>query len=174
MTTTSATGSVQAAKPAAPPARPAKSENRQPKVLPAPNSDFYQLSDVLSAEEEAIVKKVRTYMETKVQPIINKYWSDDAFPFELLPSFKELQLGGLGYQGYGGAGGSQKLFGFVAMELARVDASICTFFGVHSGLAMGSIYLDGSEEQKQKWLPPMARFEEISWFGLTEPSVDIC
>ena len=78
-----------------------------PKPLPAPNSDFYQLADVLTAEELALVKKVRDYMETKVQPIINKYWSDDAFPFELLPSFKELKLGGLGYQGYGCAGGSQ-------------------------------------------------------------------
>jgi alkylation response protein AidB-like acyl-CoA dehydrogenase len=144
---------------------------QQTKPLPVPNSDFYQLVDVLTQEEKAIVKKVRTYMETKVQPIINKYWSDDAFPFELLPSFKELQLGGLGYEGYGCAGGSQKLFGFVAMELARVDASFGTFFGVHSGLAMGSIYLDGSEEQKQKWLPPMARFEKIGCFGLTEPLV---
>src|SRR5712671_7250149 len=140
-------------------ARPAKSDIRQPKQLPAPNSDFYQLVDVLTPDERAVVKKVRAYMETKVQPIINKYWSEDAFPFELLPSFKELQLGGLGYEGYGCAGGSQKLFGFVAMELARTDASFCTFFGVHSGLAMGSIYLDGSEEQKQKWLPPMARLE---------------
>jgi glutaryl-CoA dehydrogenase len=110
-------------------------------------------------------------MDTKVQPIINKYWSDDAFPFELLPSFKELGLGGLGYEGYGCAGGSQKLFGFVGMEMARVDASFCTFWGVHSGLAMGSIYLDGSEEQKQKWLPPMARWEKIGCFGLTEPLV---
>jgi hypothetical protein len=142
---------------------PAKKAAKQ---LPAPNSDFYQLADVLTAEEKATVKKVRSYMETKVQPIINKYWSDDAFPFELLPSFKELNLGGLGFEGYGCAGGSQKLFGFVAMELARVDASIGTFFGVHSGLAMGSIYLDGSEEQKQKWLPPMARFEKIGCFGL--------
>jgi len=57
------------------------------------------------------------------------------------------------------------------MELARVDASFCTFFGVHSGLAMGSIYLDGSEEQKQRWLPPMARWEKIGCFGLTEPLV---
>src|ERR1700734_4029017 len=126
------------------------STKKAPKQLPAPNSDFYQLADVLTAEEKAIVKKVRTYMEAKVQPIINKYWSDDAFPFELLPSFKELGLGGLGFEGYGCAGGSQKLFGFVAMEIARVDASVCTFWGVHSGLAMGSIYLDGSEEQKQK------------------------
>jgi glutaryl-CoA dehydrogenase len=146
-------------------------DEKQAKTLPAPNSDFYQLVDVLTEDELAMVRKVRTYMETNVQPIINKYWSEDAFPFELLPSFKELGLGGLGYEGYDCAGGSQKLFGFVAMELARVDASFCTFFGVHSGLAMGSIYLDGSEEQKRKWLPPMARFEKIGCFGLTEPLV---
>src|SRR5258707_12455766 len=150
---------------------PAIKEAKQAKPLPAPNSDFYELADVLTGDQQAVVTKVRTYMESRVQPIINKYWSDDAFPFELLPSFKELQLGGLGFEGYGCAGGSQKLFGFVAMELARVDASICTFWGVHSGLAMGSIYLDGSEEQKQKWLPQMARYEKIGCFGLTEPLV---
>src|SRR5690242_20802960 len=144
---------------------------KQPKPLPPPNSDFYQLVEVLTDDEKAVVRKVRTYMEDKVQPIINKYWSDDAFPFELLPSFKELGVGGLGFEGYGCAGGSQKLFGLVAMELARTDASFCTFFGVHSGLAMGSIYPDGSEEQKQKWLPPMARWEKIGCFGLTEPLV---
>jgi Acyl-CoA dehydrogenase, N-terminal domain len=104
----------------------AASAKKAPKDLPAPNSDFYQLVDVVTADEVAIVKRVRAYMETKVQPIINKYWSEDAFPFELLPSFKELQIGGLGYQGYGCAGGNQKLFGLVAMELARVDASLCT------------------------------------------------
>src|SRR5882672_8799536 len=108
----------------------AVSAKRAPKQLPAPNSDFYRLADLLTPDEIAIVKKVRAYMESKVQPVINKYWSDDAFPFELLPSFKELPIGGLGFQGYGCAGGSQKLFGFVAMELARVDASFCTFFGV--------------------------------------------
>jgi glutaryl-CoA dehydrogenase len=142
-----------------------------PKALPVPNGDFYQLVELLNAEELAIVKKVRAYMEAKVKPIIAKYWSDDAFPFELLPSLKELGIGGLGYEGYGCAGGSQKLFGFVAMEMARVDPSIGTFFGVHSGLAMGSIYLDGSEEQKQHWLPQMARWEKIGCFGLTEPLV---
>ena len=142
-----------------------------PKSLAAPNSDFYRLVEVLAPDELALLKKVRTYLEANVKPVINKYWSDDAFPFELLPSFKELGLGGLGYEGYGCAGGSQKQFGFVAMELARVDPSFCTFFGVHSGLAMGSIYLDGSEEQKQKWLPQMARWEKIGCFGLTEPLV---
>ena len=144
---------------------------KQPKPLPAPNSDFYELAETLNAEELALVKQVRTFMESKVAPIITKYWADDAFPFELIPAFKELNIGGLGLEGYGCRGGSQKLFGFVMMELARIDPSFSTFFGVHDGLAMGSIYMDGSEEQKQKWLPQMARLEKIGCFGLTEPLV---
>src|SRR5262250_3728118 len=146
-------------------------EVRQPKQLPPPNSDFYQLKEMLSADEMAVLKKVRAFMETNVAPIINKYWVEDAFPFELLPAFKELKLAGVGIEGYGCFGGSQLLVGLIAMEMARVDASIATFFGVHSGLAMGSIALVGSEEQKQKWLPPMARMEKIGCFGLTEPLV---
>src|SRR2546425_9265322 len=144
---------------------------KQPKPLPPPDSDFYRLVETLPAEELAVVKQVRAYMETKVQPIINKYWAEDAFPFELLPSFKELNIGGLGMEGYGCRGGSQLLVGLVAREMSRVDSAIATFFGVHNGLAMGSIYLGGSEEQKQKWLPPMARMEKIGCFGLTEPLV---
>jgi alkylation response protein AidB-like acyl-CoA dehydrogenase len=125
----------------------------------------------LGADELATVKRVRAFMETKVAPVINKYWVEDAFPFELLPAFKELNIGGLGIQGYGCPGGSQLLVGLVAMEMSRFDASIATFFGVHSGLAMTSIAFGGSEEQKQKWLPPMARMEKIGCFGLTEPLV---
>jgi alkylation response protein AidB-like acyl-CoA dehydrogenase len=140
-------------------------------ALPKPNPDFYQLVETLPPHELAVVKQVRTFMETKVAPIINKYWVEDEFPFEVLPGFKELNIGGLGIQGYGCPGGSQLLVGLVAMELARFDASIATFQGVHSGLAMGSIALVGSEEQKQKWLPQMARLEKIGCFGLTEPLV---
>jgi alkylation response protein AidB-like acyl-CoA dehydrogenase len=149
----------------------AASKTAAHKPVPVPNADFYELIELLNPVEKAVVEKVRTYMQTKVQPVINKYWSDDAFPFELLPSFKEIGIGGLGYEGYGCAGGSQTLYGFVTMEIARTDASFCTFWGVHSGLAMGSIYLDGSEEQKQKWLPQMARYEKIGCFALTEPLV---
>jgi alkylation response protein AidB-like acyl-CoA dehydrogenase len=141
------------------------------KVLPQPNSDFYQLVETLPADELAVLKQVRTFMETKVQPIITKYWVEDSFPFELLPAIKALNIYGAGMEGYGCRGGSARLFGLLAMEMARVDSSIATFFGVHSGLAMGSIYLGGSEEQKQKWLPPMARGEKIGCFGLTEPLV---
>jgi glutaryl-CoA dehydrogenase len=117
------------------------------------------------------VKRVRAFMEAKVAPVITKYWVDDAFPFELLPAAKELGIGGLGMEGYGCAGGSLALLGFVQMEMARVDPSFSTFMGVHNGLAMGSIYIDGSEDQKQKWLPPMARLDKIGCFGLTEPLV---
>jgi len=141
------------------------------KPLPAPNSDFYMLAETLPPDELAVVKQVRAFMEAKAAPIVTKYWAEDSFPFELIPAFKDLNLGGLGMQGYGCRGGSALLLGLAMMEMARIDASIATFFGVHDGLAMGSIYLAGSEAQKQKWLPPMARFEKIGCFGLTEPLV---
>ena len=96
---------------------------------------------------------------------LNKYWADDAFPFELLPPFKELQVGGVGFESYRCAGGSKKLFGLVVMEFARVDASFCRFFSVHSGLAMDSIYLDGSEAQKQP---------KASSFALNSGDISTC
>src|SRR5689334_21442838 len=140
-------------------------------TLPKPNGDFYQVTECLNEEERETLKQVRTFMETKVAPVITKYWAEDEFPFELIPALRDLKIEGLGYQGYGCRGGSTLLAGFVAMEMARVDSSFATFFGVHSGLAMGSIYLGGSEAQKQKWLPPMARLEKIGSSGLTEPLV---
>src|SRR6202142_4362240 len=146
-------------------------KDRKPVSLPAPNSDFYQLVETLPSEELAIVKQVRAFMETTIAPIITKYWVEDAFPFEILPALKELNIGGAGMHGYGCSGGSVQLFGLIAMEMARVDSSIAIFFGVHTGLAMGSISLGGSKEKKQKWLPPMARWEKIGCFGLTEPLV---
>src|SRR5436309_5696362 len=89
------------------------------KALPAPNSDFYELSETLPAEDLAVVKQVRAFMETKVAPIITKYRVDDAFPFELLPAVKELNIGGIGMHGYGCSGGSAMPFGLVSKELAR-------------------------------------------------------
>jgi len=153
------------------PTKETKPSTKQPKQLPAPNSDFYQLAETLPAEEQAVVKQVRAFMESEVAPIITKYWVADEFPFEIIPAIKELNIGGLGMQGFGCRGGSPLLFGLVMMEMARIDASIATFLGVHNGLAMGSIYLGGSEEQKKKWLPSMARWEKIGCFGLTEPLV---
>src|SRR5882762_2823020 len=150
-------------------AKPLKSKS--PAELPIADGDFYMLSRTLSAEDNALRLKVRAFMEEEVQPIINDYWERDEFPFELLPKFKALGIAGLPFQGYGCPGKSTTMMGFMMMELARIDASISTFFGVHTGLAMGSIVVCGSEEQKQRWLPPMAAMDKIGSFGLTEPDV---
>ena len=141
------------------------------RALPTPDGDFYRLKEILSPEEQQKLAQVREYMESKVAPIITEYWAADAFPFDIVSGIRELGIVGAGYEGYGCAGHSSLFAGFVAMEIARVDSSVATFFGVHSGLAMGSIYLCGSEEQKQQWLPSMARLEKVGSFGLTEPDV---
>src|ERR1700728_4154995 len=146
-------------------------EVKKPKVLPKPNSDFYHTLRMLTEAEQAKVLKVREFMEAAVAPIINDFWARDEFPFELVPGIRELQIAGLGYEGYECPGGSNLLGCYIAMEIARIDCSLATFYGVHSGLAMGSIFLCGSAEQKKKWLPPMARLEKIGSFGLTEPLV---
>ena len=141
----------------------------QPRPLPAPNSDFYQTLDVLNDAQKAVVQRVRTFMETQVEPIIEQYWAKGEFPFELVPGIRDLHIAGTSIDGYGCPGGGVLLSCFIATEMARVDASIATFFGVHSGLAMGSIYLCGSEEQRQRWLPDMAAMNKIGCFALTEP-----
>ena len=137
----------------------------------APESDFYSLELLLDSGARERLERVREFMEKSVQPVINRYWTREEFPRELIPAMGALGIAGLSYSGYGCPGGGNLLDGMVAMELARVDSSIATFFGVHSGLAMGSIYLCGSDEQKQRWLPAMARMEKIGAFGLTEPDV---
>jgi glutaryl-CoA dehydrogenase len=137
----------------------------------APDADFYALESLLDHSGRELLLRVREFMEKSVQPIINDYWIRAAFPYELIPAMARLGIAGLGYEGYDCPGGGSLLSGMVAMEIARVDASVQTFLGVHSGLAMGSIYLCGSEEQKQRWLPAMARMEKIGAFGLTEPDV---
>lgn len=141
------------------------------KVLPEINPDFYELTDKLTPEQRALQLKVRNFMESEVAPIVNDYWLRDEFPHELIPKFGELGLAGVTYEGYGCPGLPFLMEGVLAMEMARIDSSIATFFGVQSGLTMGSIYLCGSEEQKQEWLPAMNRFEKIGAFGLTEPEV---
>jgi glutaryl-CoA dehydrogenase len=135
------------------------------------DADFYALELLLDDQDQALLHRVRGFMEKEVQPIINRYWTRAKFPHELLPGLRELSIAGLPYSGYGCPGKSPLLDGMVAMELARTDPSIATFIGVHGGLAMGSIYLCGSEEQQQRWLPAMARMEKIGAFGLTEPEV---
>ena len=134
-------------------------------------TDFYALEMLLTEDERAVLYPVRDFLAKEVDPIITRHWARATFPFEILPGLRELGTAGLPYQGYGCAGRRYLLDGMLAMELARVDPSIATFHGVHSGLAMGSIYLCGSDEQKERWLPAMSRWDTIGAFGLTEPDI---
>src|ERR1700734_4026269 len=138
---------------------------------PVLDADFYELEELLDPTGLQLVLQVREFMEKSVAPVINFYWTREQFPHELVPGLAGLGIAGLACEGYDCPGGSSLLDGMIALELARVDCSIATFMGVHGGLAMGSIYLAGSEEQKQRWLPPMARMEQIGAFALTEPDV---
>ncbi|MGJ1237121.1 MULTISPECIES: acyl-CoA dehydrogenase family protein [Sphingobacterium] len=147
------------------------SAGKEKKELPPINGDFYAMDSKLNDSDRALQLKVREFMENEVKPIVNKYWLRDEFPFEIIPKLAALNICGYTYDGYGCMGGSSLMEGIIAAEIARVDASVATFFGVQSGLAMGSIYICGSEEQKQEWLPNMQKMQVIGAFGLTEPEV---
>ena len=135
------------------------------------SSDFYGIEQLLTDAGRDAVRRTREFLVKEVEPVINGYWTREEFPHHLIPEIASLGIAGVAYEGYGCPGGGPLLDGVLAMELARSDPSMSTFMGVHSGLAMGSIYLCGSEEQKERWLPAMARMEKIGAFGLTEPDV---
>jgi glutaryl-CoA dehydrogenase len=134
-----------------------------------PGVDIYQFNALLTPEERDLRERVRTFCDEHVLPIINDYWERGEFPFEIVPELAKLGLAGGTIRGYGCPGLSSVAVGVGAMELSRGDGSIETFLGVTSGLAMGAIAQFGSEAQKQRWLPAMARLEKIGAFGLTEP-----
>ena len=131
-------------------------------------TDYYLIEELLTDEEREIRDKVRAFADREVIPIINDYWDKAQFPFELVPKVAELNIAGTAIQGYGCPGMSQVAAGLVAIEMARGDGSFNTFFGVHSGLVMSTLAICGSEEQKERWLPQMARMEKIGAWGLTE------
>jgi glutaryl-CoA dehydrogenase len=132
-------------------------------------TDFYLLDEKLTDDERTIRDRLREFCATEVTPIINGYWERAEFPFELVPKIATLQIAGGTVEGYGCPGMSPLACGLVHMELHRGDGSLGTFLGVQAGLAMKTIAMLGSEEQKQRWLPAMARCEKIGAFALTEP-----
>src|SRR5579872_3511278 len=127
--------------------------------------DYYRMDDLLSDEERDLRYRVRQFFTAEVEPIINPFWERAEFPTMLIPKLAALGLAGTMIKGYGCPGISAVAMGVASMEMSRGDGSICTFFGVHSGLAMGTIGLLGSEEQKQRWLPAMSRMEKLGCFG---------
>lgn len=135
----------------------------------SPSSDYYLMDELLPDEARAVRDRVRAFVDQDVLPIINDYWDRADFPFELVPKIARLGIIGTTIEGYGCPGLSRLAAGMVTREMSRGDGSVNTFIGVQSGLAMGSIALLGSEEQKQRWLPGMAALDKIGAFALTEP-----
>ncbi len=146
-------------------------EEREP---PPVHGDFYDIEGLLEEDEARVMKAVRKFMEEEVEPVINDYWSRDETPVELLrDGLRRLDLPTLIYGedlNTREPNGSM-LEGIATMEMARVDVSTATFFGVHAGLAMQSVLVCGGEEQKAEWLPKMRSMDVIGAFGLTEPHV---
>ena len=146
-------------------------KRKNPKIPPI-NADMYDTIKLLTEEEQTIVATVREFMLKEIQPIATEQWLKGEFPHHIIDSFKKLNIIGLTLdKSVGGQERSYLLEGMIGQELARTDVSICTFFGVHSGLAMNSIDLCGSDEQRKTFLPAMAKLEKIGAFALTEPDV---
>lgn len=149
----------------------AKSDKKS-KPLPEVNGDFYHYASTLTPRQRDIQMKVRAFMETEVEPIINDYWSRDEFPKQLIAKFRDLDLINTLFNEDGSRAADASIIeGIATQEMARIDVSTATFFGVHSGLAMMSILMGGSEEQQARWLPAMRSMDIIGAFGLTEPKV---
>jgi glutaryl-CoA dehydrogenase len=131
--------------------------------------DFYSYEQLLSDPERETVARLREFLRAEVAPIVDDYWARAEFPLKLIERFASLGLNGWADPDSPEAAPSNLLRGIIALELAHADASVSTFFGVHTGLAMGSILACGDEEQQRRWLPAMSRFEQVGAFGLTEP-----
>jgi glutaryl-CoA dehydrogenase len=132
-------------------------------------SDFYGYEDLLSDREKGVLADLRRYLETEVKPGVNRHWADATFPHEIVKGLAGLGLFGMPWEETRPFENSAVFRGWVALELARVDASVATFVGVQNGLAMGSIGVGGSPQQRAEWLPRMASGDLVGAFGLTEP-----
>ncbi|HUO40442.1 MAG TPA: acyl-CoA dehydrogenase family protein [Mycobacterium sp.] len=151
---------------------PATSSSSRPvyeNIGRALGTDYFLLIEHLTPDERALLERARRFVEDEVLPVINDYWERAEVPLDLIRRMGEAGLVGDGLDGYGIPPMSPTGAGLVAMELNRGDGSIGTAAGVLGGLAMRSIHMLGSEEQKQRWLPAMARCEKLGAFALTEP-----
>jgi len=131
--------------------------------------DYYQVDSLLTEEERLIRDTIRSFVSEQVLPRIEKHFREGTFPKELVPQLAELGTFGSSLQGYGCAGLGPVAYGLIMQELERGDSGLRSFVSVQGGLVMYPIHAFGSEEQKEKWLPAMARGEKIGCFGLTEP-----
>ena len=132
--------------------------------------DFFNIDSLLSEEERAVRDSVRQFVDERVMPIIGKCYVDGRFPKEIIPELAELGVFGANLpEDYGCAGLNNVAYGLIMQELERGDSGVRSFASVQGALAMYPIYAFGSEEQKKRYLPPMAAGKTIGCFGLTEP-----
>ncbi len=134
------------------------------------STDYFFLREQLTEDQLEVLRRVRLFVDDEVLPVIGDYWERAEMPWPLIRRLGELGIVGEDIQGYGCPGLDPIALGLVHMELNRGDGSLGTFLGVQAGLAMKSIAMLGSEEQKRRWLPPMARLEQFGAFALTEPN----
>ncbi len=132
-------------------------------------TDFLGLDALLTDEELKVREEVRSFVHEKIKPNIREWWEKAIFPQEIVPEMGERGLLGMHLKGYGCAGKSAVSYGLACLELEAGDSGLRTFVSVQGSLAMSAIYKFGSEEQKEEWLPKMAKGEAIGCFGLTEP-----
>ena len=132
-------------------------------------TDFLGLDTLLTDEELKVREEVRSFVHEKIKPNIREWWEKAIFPQEIVPEMGERGLLGMHLKGYGCAGKSAVSYGLACLELEAGDSGLRTFVSVQGSLAMSAIYKFGSEEQKEEWLPKMAKGEAIGCFGLTEP-----
>jgi glutaryl-CoA dehydrogenase len=132
-------------------------------------TDYFRIADQLTNEERDYLRRTREFVDNEVLPVINGYWERAEFPWPLVQALGKLGIVGDGIEGYGCPPMSPIATGLIHMELNRGDGSLGTLLGVQAGLAMQSIAMLGSEEQKQRWLPAMAALDKLGAFALTEP-----
>ncbi|UAJ80576.1 acyl-CoA dehydrogenase family protein [Leifsonia sp. ZF2019] len=133
-------------------------------------SDFYGFESLLGEREKDFLVNLRSELETKIKPIVNEYWERAEFPHQIVEVLHGTGTIGLGFPETAAFENSAVFRGWVALELARVDASVSTYVGVQNGLALGAVGVCGSPEQRAEWLPRLASGEVIGAFGLTEPT----
>jgi glutaryl-CoA dehydrogenase len=134
------------------------------------SSDFYGYENRLTDQEKGLITQLRAYLDAEVRPIVNGLWADaEFFPRTIVTNLAAMGLFGQPWEETRRFENSAVFRGWVALELARVDASLATLVGMQNGLVMGSIAVAGSKEQRDEWLPRLASGELLGAFGLTEP-----
>jgi len=132
-------------------------------------SDFYGFENALTDPEKDVLTRLRHYLESEIKPVVNDHWARAEFPMQLVKGLADLGLFGMPWEETRPFENSAVFRGWVALELARIDASVATLVGMQNGLVMGAVGVAGSAEQRAEWLPKFATGEWLGCFALTEP-----